>query len=785
MLARAYGTSSAIFDRCLPPLSRNALSLLAVSFALGSLASAEPLPLEFEVDYWPAGPDRGGLNLDSNGDFLAISGDFRWVGGTYSPGFALWNGEDWFRLEGTKYSPLEIRSSAWFEGQIAAAGEFESHSGDVVDMLAIWTGEDWNPLWMQAGVRSLYEWEGELIATGVFGGGDAWGLESIARYDDGVWLPMGNGLSDLPRDFAVLAGDLVAVGRFELPGGGVAGVVRWDGNEWAEVGDGSPTGTWSVASFRESLVVGGLLTDDEGTYRLATYDGVKWSRLADGLPIVGETSIVSDLVNFGEDLFIVGDVHTASDEKVFVGRWDGTRLHKSPDSHYWRTAVVYDDRLVVQGSSVSTYLGGPADNLAIGLPGAWEPLTAPRAPNGAVRTMLRWGDGLLIGGSFTNVGTVPANGVAILGANGETQPVGEGLLGNVADLIRFEDRIVACGAFTTSPDTEPIAMAAWDGHSWVPWIVPLDGPVLELLPYGNDLIAVGAFGFSPPEFNGVARWDGSSWNAMGDGFDWPPTNLATDGESVYVGGAFVSSGDDPVPSVARWDGQRWVPLGRGPASGPVTSVSDMAFYDSRLFVSGDFPTSDGLGDGFAIWNGDTWSGRSDIARPSSFLVNEDRLWMLSRQNLWVWDGIEMEHFTLDAQGDPEDFELVDGVMTIGGEFLGVSGLPSRFLARVRSEVFPIPPTDSTALQIRAQPSPFRDSLRFGFDVSQLGPHRLVIHDVSGRVVHSQDLDVRRLGRFTTAWDGTVGGNRAVPSGAYFAKLTTPSGSASTRILHIR
>jgi hypothetical protein len=93
----------------------------------------------------------------------------------------------------------------------------------------------------------------------------------------------------------------------------------------------------------------------------------------------------------------------------------------------------------------------------------------------------------------------------------------------------------------------------------------------------NVLYAGGIFdhvynnGNQAVQTSNIAQLAGSQWTAMVDGLDAPV--ICTGSASTYIGGAFVSEGNNSLPHGAYWNGQVWQSLGA--FNGALTS---MFFY---------------------------------------------------------------------------------------------------------------------------------------------------------------------------------------------------------------
>lgn len=259
-------------------------------------------------------------------------------------------------------------------------------------------------------------------------------------------------------------------------------------------------------------------------------------------------------------------------------------------------------------------------------------------------------------------------------------------------------RLVACGAFWGIGDGPVYSGAAWDGSRWCQLTDGLEGRprrIAQIDPDGDgpedaQLVVAGPFrDIGGVEANGIARWDGHGWQAFGEGitprgvFSYPTTALVgfdpdgggpapngpvvatsnpgklirwtgaaweeiapgsalsvsamvvfdgdNDGDStpsLVAAGGFTSIGGVEANRVARWDGGAWSPMGVGLGGG----VAALAVYDEdgagpmlpSLIAGGGFTT---LGDGtvadrIAKWNGSAWAafGVAPNSPPSVFYL---------------------------------------------------------------------------------------------------------------------------------------------------------------------
>ena len=89
--------------------------------------------------------------------------------------------------------------------------------------------------------------------------------------------------------------------------------------------------------------------------------------------------------------------------------------------------------------------------------------------------------------------------------------------------------------------------------------------------------------------------------------------------------------------------------------------------------------------------------------------------------------------------------------------------------------------------LRPSPNPFTASTHivYSVPVGDSQAAKLVVHDVSGRVIRSLVNAVQAPGQHRTLWDGTDDAGKSVGAGAYFYRLTVGAETATRRMLMVR
>jgi hypothetical protein len=234
----------------------------------------------------------------------------------------------------------------------------------------------------------------------------------------------------------------------------------------------------------------------------------------------------------------------------------------------------------------------------------WISMGGLRGANNSVfATAVDAAGDLYIGGSFTAVGEVIANGIAKWDGNAWSV-LGSGFSNGVTALAT-SGNVLYAGVNNY--------VAKWDGIAWSvlgSGMTGGGGPfnfvfVKALAVAGTNLYAGGAFTMADgTAANNIAKWDGTAWSALGSGVDSWVYALAVSDTNLYAGGFFATAGGIPANRIGKWDGIAWSALG----SGMVGSVHALAVSGNDVYAGGDFTTTDGTAaSNIAKWNGSVWS----------------------------------------------------------------------------------------------------------------------------------------------------------------------------------
>lgn len=249
---------------------------------------------------------------------------------------------------------------------------------------------------------------------------------------------------------------------------------------------------------------------------------------------------------------------------------------------------------------------GPVDNYA----GIFD---AP-GTNGQVLSMTVWNGDLIVGGFFSQIGTLAANNIARWDGV-HWYALGTGLGGGYsfgagpAAMTTYNGKLIVSGFFTTAGGITTNYIAQWDGTTWSSLGGGMTGGaftyVRALAVYQNKLYAAGLYtAAGGTAASNIAAWDGVSWSTLGAGVNDTVYVETVWQNKLVVAGQFTTAGGAAANRIAAWDGTTWTTLGSGTNSGIIT-----VYPTADSLLAGGFFTQAGgaTANHIASWNGTAWS----------------------------------------------------------------------------------------------------------------------------------------------------------------------------------
>lgn len=489
----------------------------------------------------PLGGGIAGLNVVRSlavfNDSLYACGQFASAEGRYCSNIARWDGAAWHPVQGGIGNGLvdEASSMAVFQNGLIVGGRFDTVSLLPIRGIARWDSEVWSDLAGGISAASSYSvdphvealtlFRGRLVAGGRFSVAGGRGASCLALWDGTAWEPLSSGIgrateigSSVPTTAAsllTLGGHLFANGRFEVMGGIPAPwIARWNGSTWAPISPSPPIAD-TVTVFGGELVAAGQFTaaDDVAVSNIAAWNGTRWRSLGNSLAYPQRPTALGSFSN---------ELIAATDRAIWA--WDGNS---------WRALTSIGDTnavFAIHEHGGSLFVGG-SFQLINGTVGGriarwdgtnWHQVGAGVAASStfsSIYSIASYGGLLIVGGSFTRAGDLPAQNLASWDGTQWRQFAGGA--NDVVSRLRVVDGLLyAMGSFTTIGGVACARVAVWDGVRWTSLGGGVGGRALDVARFGAEIVVAGGFQTAGgATSNGIARWSttGVPWIANQDG----------------------------------------------------------------------------------------------------------------------------------------------------------------------------------------------------------------------------------------------------------------------------
>jgi trimeric autotransporter adhesin len=480
------------------------------------------------------------LAVLGNGD-IVVGGWFTEASGVPANGLARWDGFAWHDMGlGPTSVVQDVRVRA--NGSVAIAGDLITPGSSTATGVAIWSnGVLTLPGGAPAQARLAAEYpNGDLLVVTA-------PPSLLRRWDGTNWTSVTTTpATDVMELVVAPNGDVYVGGNFAtFEGVPAAGIARFSNGTWSGLGNGLGHGAQAIVLTSQGVLAGGLFGEASGASALhiAQWNGVAWSPVRTGLSGV----IEAILPRTNGDVIVAGGLPMLTTASGAITSHVARRSNGA--WHALGTGV--DNRVlsltglpngdVVAGGSFG-FAGSVACNRIAKWNGqTWQALGS--GMNGYVHAVATAANGdVLAGGYFTTAGGVGAPSLARWNGNAWSS-LGAFNGGVETILVLPNGDFVVGGTFTTINGQPHVHVARFDGTAWQPMGAGL-WPVWHLAASRGVVHAV--------DGQGVWRWDGTQWLAL------PSAGLG------FVSAFGVLPDEDLVLArshlVQRFDGTAWLPF---------------------------------------------------------------------------------------------------------------------------------------------------------------------------------------------------------------------------------
>lgn len=428
------------------------------------------------------GLDNTVYALSVHENALIVGGSFLSAGGQPTRYIARWNGQAWDSMGGGLITGGRVSMLTTFQGRLLAGYVSVGAGGTATfDMMASWNGSQWNGLNTQSYSYNGQSWitqstifRGKLVVSGsdLICMGDVHAL-GVTQWDGQNWSSVCAGMGLRSNDFRLNAqinamtdfeGDLVAAGVFHSMGDVPAlNIARWDGSQWHAFGDGIGSGlrngyVQSLAVCRGQLIACAYLSATQSS-QVLRWTGTSWESIAPFSQLNGIMCVYHD------DLYVATRL---PNNRIVLNRWDGTVWNEIPGFYGSGVNCLYaDDDWIYVGGDTMTNLA-TVGSVALWNGGTW--VIIPRTPD--IRGVYRVAP--------CNGSIVAATGTTAFGDRGNVYqfdgaawtsiigPNGLPLDNAPYTLVPFRGGLLMSGHYVSSASTNPQVKGTtfWDGTRW-------------------------------------------------------------------------------------------------------------------------------------------------------------------------------------------------------------------------------------------------------------------------------------------------------------------------------
>lgn len=344
--------------------------------------------------------------------------------------------------------------------------------------------------------------------------------------------------------------------------------------------------------------------------------------------------------------------------------------------------------------------------------------------------------------------------------------MGAGMDSYIEELLVFGGDLYACGAFTTANGVSANRIAKYNGTTWSALGTGMDGIVYAMEVYNGNLYAAGEFTTAGGvAANNIAMWNGTAWSAVGTGTGDRVNTLAVFGTDLYAGGRFVA----PASYITKWNGTAWSAVGAGTSY----YVHDMEVHGSELLIVGDFSLPD---NNITKWNGTAFVSVGGLAFGEGICYTTISYGggiyiggnYVGGNCVEVFGGSNFVPVNATPPfPTPTVFDLasINGVLYAGGNFT------SGTLKGIATWTAPagIDDTEGNFNSLIAYPNPFNNSFTISMEILQEMNFSLSVTNILGEIVYSEKVN-NSNGNFKKEIDVS-----SLEAGIYFVNIFPENG----------
>jgi len=135
-------------------------------------------------------------------------------------------------------------------------------------------------------------------------------------------------------------------------------------------------------------------------------------------------------------------------------------------------------------------------------------------------------------------------------------------------------------------------IAKWDGQHFISLGLDMGAEIRAITKYKGELYVGGYNRYLYGKSRYIAKFNGTTWDTLETSVNGMVWSFKEINNELYVGGGFNLADTNHVNGFAKWNGSTWSDVYNFPYFGSTNYILSVAFYKGELYVGGNFGSYD-------------------------------------------------------------------------------------------------------------------------------------------------------------------------------------------------